>query len=144
MEQLLKKHATKIRFLLVGGTNTVLDFALLFLFTNLGLHKIAANTLSTGIAFVFSFFANKQFTFKDSSKNVKRQFIAFAIITLSGLWLLQPLIIWLSSDFLAPHTNNEQLTLFIAKVIATIASMVWNYILYTKLVFKQPASKEAR
>lgn len=137
MEKLLKKHATKIRFVIVGGTNTVLDFALLFLFTNLGLHKIAANTLSTGIAFIFSFFANKQFTFKDSSKSTKKQFGLFALITLSGLWLLQPLIIWLSSDFLAPFTDNEQLTLFIAKIIATVASMIWNYILYSRVVFKE-------
>ena len=136
MEKLLKKHETKIRFLIVGGTNTVLDFAILFLLTNIGVNKIVANTISTGVAFAFSFFANKKFTFKNTDKNVKKQFITFSVITLSGLWLLQPLIIWLSTEFLSDYSSNEQFTLFIAKVIATAASMVWNYILYSRLVFK--------
>ena len=100
MENLLKKHETKIRFLLVGGTNTLIDFGLLFLLTALGLNKLVANIISTGIAFIFSFFANRQFTFKDSSKNVKRQFIAFAAVTLSGLWILQPIIILIVTDSL--------------------------------------------
>lgn len=137
MEKLLKKHGDKIRFIIVGGTNTVLDFALLFLFTGLGLNKFLANTLSTGVAFIFSFFANRSFTFKNKSANVKRQFIWFSIITLSGLWLLQPLIIWLSTGFLESYTDNEQLVLFIAKLIATVFSLVWNYLLYSKVVFKK-------
>ena len=135
--ELLKKHETKIRFLVVGGVNTVLDFALLFLLSGLGLNKILANTISTGVAFIFSFFANRKFTFKNVDKNVRKQFIIFTAVTLSGLWLLQPLIIWLSTDFLASYTENDQLILFIAKVIATIASMVWNYVLYSRLVFKR-------
>ncbi len=135
MESLLKKHETKLRFLIVGGSNTVLDFALLFLLTNLGLSKIVANTISTGTAFIFSFFANKKFTFKNTTKNLKRQLIAFTLVTLSGLWLLQPLIIWIATSFLESHITNEDLNLFIAKVIATAASMVWNYLLYSRLVF---------
>lgn len=141
MEKLLKKHGDKIRFVIVGGTNTVLDFALLFLFTGLGLNKFVANTLSTGIAFIFSFFANRSFTFKNKDANVKRQFIWFSIITLSGLWLLQPLIIWLSTGFLENYTDNEQLVLFIAKLIATVFSLVWNYLLYSKVVFKKEEVK---
>jgi len=135
VESLLKKHETKLRFLIVGGSNTVLDFALLFLLTNLGLSKIVANTISTGTAFIFSFFANKKFTFKNTTKNLKRQLIAFTLVTLSGLWLLQPLIIWIATSFLESHITNEDLNLFIAKVIATAASMVWNYLLYSRLVF---------
>ncbi len=135
MEKLLKKHETKVRFLAVGVTNTVIDFALLFLFTNLGVNRYIANILSTGVAFVFSFFANKKFTFRDGQKDAKKQFLVFSVVTLSGLWLLQPLIIWIVTDFLAAYTNNQSLILFLAKVIATIATLVWNYILYSKVVF---------
>ena len=137
MENLLKKHETKIRFLLVGGTNTLIDFGLLFLLTALGLNKLVANIISTGIAFIFSFFANRQFTFKDSSKNVKRQFIAFAAVTLSGLWILQPIIILIVTDSLKNTVPNDQASLFIAKIIATIVCLIWNYVLYSKLVFKK-------
>lgn len=136
MENLLKKHAEKIKFIIVGGANTVLDFALLFLFVGLGIDKIIANYFSTGIAMVFSFFANKSFTFKDTSKKKKRQFALFLIITVSGMWALQPLIIWGVTSLLAPHTPNNEVNLFVAKLIATIATLIWNYLLYSRLVFK--------
>lgn len=140
MKPLLKKHETKVRFLLVGGTNTVLDFALLFLFTGLGLNKVVANIASTGIAFIFSFFANRKFTFKDSSKNVRRQFTIFALVTLSGLWILQPIIILIATNFL-DGTMDSNASLFVAKVLATLVSLVWNYILYSRLVFNKEGDK---
>ena len=65
MQELIKKHETKLRFGLIGGLNTLLDFGLLFAFSSiLGVPKLFANILSTSVAFVFSFFANKKYTFK--------------------------------------------------------------------------------
>ncbi|MGH7218319.1 MAG: GtrA family protein [Candidatus Microsaccharimonas sp.] len=137
MEKLLKKHAEKLRFAVVGGANTAIDFAVLFALTFAGVDKIVANYASTSVALIFSFFANKSFTFKDKSGNAKKQFVAFLIITLAGLWVLQPIIIWISTSALAPHISSEAVNLFIAKLIATVASLVWNYLLYSRLVFKK-------
>ncbi len=135
MEQ-VKKHAQKIRFAVVGLANTALDFALLFLFVGLGLDKIPANYLSTGISFIFSFFVNKSFTFKNKTGNAKKQFALFIIITIFGLWVIQPLVITAVAAILASTGWASGIILFIAKIIATIFSMVWNYILYSKIVFK--------
>lgn len=137
MEALLKKHAEKIRFIIVGGANTALDFAILFLLTFLGVDKIVANYFSTGAALIFSFFANKTFTFKHKSGNAKKQFALFLIITIIGLWVIQPIIIWASTSIMAPYIPNEAINLFIAKLIATVASLIWNYILYSRIVFKK-------
>jgi len=137
MEKILEKHGEKLRFALVGGANTALDFLLLFLFTNIGIHKIVANYLSTSIALVFSFFVNKSFTFKDKSKNAKKQFVLFLAVTLAGLWIIQPLVIWVTSNFLETYIENDNINLFIAKLIATVASLIWNYLLYSRLVFKK-------
>ncbi len=133
MKQILKKHESKVRFALIGGINTAIDFGILFLLHSLGINKYIANIVSTSIAFVFSFFANRTFTFK-SKGSAKKQFIPFLIATLSGLWILQPVIIWAAQK---PLDNlDEALGLFIAKLLATIASLVWNYILYSRFVFK--------
>ena len=139
-KELIKKHAQKVRFMIVGGANTALDFALLFLFTSLGVDKIVANYFSTSISLIFSFFANKSFTFKNTSGSAKKQFGLFLIITLIGLWVIQPIIIWISTSSLAPYIANEPLNLFIAKLIATVASLIWNYLLYSRLVFKKEES----
>lgn len=137
MEALLKKHAEKFRFLLVGGANTVIDFAILFLGTNLGLPAVAANYISTSIALLFSFFANKSFTFKNTSTSSGRQFIAFLVVTLIGLWVLQPIVIHFSTLALSEAGLSAALTLFVAKCLATVISLVWNYLLYAKFVFKR-------
>lgn len=133
----IKKHAQKIRFIIVGGANTALDFILLFLFTGLGVDKIVANYFSTSISLVFSFFVNKSFTFKNKDGNAKKQFGLFLLVTIIGLWVIQPIIIWLSTNALTPYITNEPLNLFIAKLIATVASLIWNYLLYSRLVFKK-------
>lgn len=125
------------RFAIVGTINTAVDFGLLFLLTFLGLPKIAANTVSTGSAFVFSFFANKKYTFKSTNKNIKYEIISFIIITLFGLWVLQNGIIWLITPLIKNIVSQEQLALFAAKLLATAVSLVWNYCLYDKVVFKK-------
>lgn len=137
MAKALEKHGDKIRFVIVGGANTALDFLVLFLFVNLGVDKIIANYISTSVALVFSFFANKSFTFKNTNKNAKKQFAMFLVVTLAGLWVLQPIIIWLSTTVLEPYITNESILLFIAKLIATVGSLIWNYLLYSRLVFKK-------
>lgn len=136
MEKVLEKHGEKIRFIIVGGANTAIDFLILFLLSNMGMNKIVANYISTTIALIFSFFANKSFTFKNKTDNAKKQFILFLVVTLAGLWLLQPLIIWIATNALAPYIPNSNVNLFVAKLIATVASLIWNYLLYSRLVFK--------
>ena len=134
--ELLRKHAEKIRFAIVGGANTALDFLLLFLLVLAGVDKIAANFVSTGVAFIFSFFVNKSFTFKSTGGNLKKQFALFILITVIALWVIQPLIILGVTALLTPLNWNESVVLFVAKCIATVASLIWNYIFYSRFVFK--------
>lgn len=141
MDQLLKKHAEKIRYMLVGGFNTALDFVLLFVFVFFGIDKIPANYLSTGIAMLVSFFANKSFTFKDTSEKKKRQFVLFIVITVIGMWAIQPLVILGVTHLLEPYVSHDSISLFIAKVIATGFTLVWNYFLYSRVVFKKTTTK---
>ncbi len=137
MEKFQEKHGDKVRFIIVGGANTALDFLILFLLVHAGMDKIVANYISTSTALIFSFFANKSFTFKDKSSNAKKQFAIFLVVTLAGLWILQPIIIWLTTSALQSHITNQTSLLFVAKMIATVASLIWNYLLYSRLVFKK-------
>jgi len=136
----VKNKAQISRFAVVGLANTVIDFGLLFLLTFLGLPKIAANTISTGLAFVFSFFANKKYTFKSTSKNIKYEMVSFVIVTLFGLWVLQNGTIWLITPLIKSFITNEQISLFAAKLFATAVSLIWNYYLYERIVFRKESS----
>lgn len=152
MQELIKKHAEKFRFAVIGVLNTTIDFVILFVLVAFGLPTIASNFISTSTALVFSFFANKTYTFKSENKLAGKHFAYFLIITLLGLWIIQPIIIvginlllrpWftescivkLIGDLLGSWFKASYLVLLIGKVLATAVTLVWNYLLYRKFVF---------
>ena len=123
-----------LRFVLVGVLNTAIDFAVLFALTSVGVELWLANTVSTSVALVFSFVVNRSFTF-NSDENPWRQILPFIAVTLTGLWVLQPAIL-LSVTGLLTSSWGEVLSLFVAKILATVVSMTWNYLLYNRVVFR--------
>ncbi|MBB1555895.1 GtrA family protein [Candidatus Saccharibacteria bacterium] len=133
----MKNKSQLIRFGLIGVINTALDFGLLFILKSIGLMATTANIFSTSIAFVFSFFANKKYTFRSSGTNIVREMILFVAVTLFGLWVLQTGVIWLVLPHLSKLLRSSEMGLLATKLIATAVSMTWNYILYDKLVFKK-------
>ena len=138
MQEIAKKHADKLRFTIVGSINTVIDFSILFTLTTLfNVPKELANFISTFVAFLFSFFANKKYTFKSTSKNLKRQFLLFTVVTLFGLWVIQTIIITAITPVFTNLGVNKPAALLISKLIAAAASLIWNYTLYSRVVFKK-------
>lgn len=133
----LKITPRKIRFTLVSTISTALDFTLLLIITSLGLPIIAANFISTSISFVFSFFASKKFAFKTPDHHVKHEAVKFLVVTLTGIWLIQPLIIWPLEPFIRSLGIHGILVIVFAKLIASLATFTWNYLFYTRLVFNK-------
>jgi putative flippase GtrA len=139
MKQLLQKNSQVLRFGVVGSLNTAIDFGLLLLLTSAGLPIIVANSLSSVSAFVFSFVANKKYTFKSTGANLKREIGFFVAVTLFGLLVIQNVLIWLLQPLVVALGIDSQSSLIMAKLFATAASLTWNYLLYSRVVFKQNA-----
>ena len=132
----IKKHADKIRFLIVGGANTAIDFVILFTLVNFfSTPLLISQIISTSTALIFSFFVNKKFTFKDKSVNGKAQMIKFLVITLFGLWVIQTVIIAGIKFAFTKSGIDSNIILLIGKLLATCVTLVWNYVLYKKFVF---------
>lgn len=154
MKNLIKRFAEQIRFVIVGIAATAIDWTILFTLVALGSPSIPSNFVSTSVAMVFSFFTNKSFTFK--AKNItKKHLVYFVIITIIGLWAIQPIIIggvnmllgsWFTNssavkrlgDLLGSWFKAKYLVLFLGKGFATAASLTWNYLMYRKFVFVKP------
>ena len=138
-------------FGMVGAFNTLLDFAVYNVLSGeFGFSLVKANIVSTTVAMVFSFFANKHVVFKPSGGNAAAQAVKFWVVTAVGLYILQTGTIWLLTDVVpepinfglfVSHTfgitgHDEFLTKNLAKAVATCVSLIWNYIMYKKVVFK--------
>lgn len=143
MHQLVQKHAAKLRFGLVGGLNTLIDFSILFILASLfGVPNLIANSVAVLVAFSFSFFANKKFTFRSkSNQHVVREAVLFTVFTLFGLLVIQNIIIALLVPMFGRLDISDDMSLLISKLVATVASLIWNYLLYSKVVFKSPSEK---
>lgn len=138
MQELLKKHTAKLRFGVIGGVNTILDIGILFVLSSIfSVPKIPSNIVSTTITFIISFFANRKYTFKPANNHhIVREIALFTGVTLFGLWVIQGIIISVLTPFFINLNVTDELALLYAKLIATGASMVWNYVLYSRVVFR--------
>ena len=142
MKNLLKKlkNNQAFWFSVIGGINTALDFIILFVLASFGVKIFIANIFSTGITFIISFLMNKKITFKSVSNNKKeliREMVLFILVTLFGLWVIQNIVISTAMPIFENLLKNKRISLLLSKLIATIFSLIWNFILYKKVVFKK-------
>ena len=125
------------RFALVGAISTTIDFGILLILKSLGLPAVTANVCSTALAFVFSFTANKKYTFKSTDTNIVREIVLYVLLTLIGLWGFQSAIIHVILDPLTLLLGGHKtLGLIVSKLLATVVSLVWNYFTYSRIIFK--------
>lgn len=136
MHHLRSKLSKQFRiFIAIGIFNTVLDIALyVTLHDGAGVPIVLANIISTSVALCGSYLLNSRFTFNSKELWNRQRITRFLGITLTGLWILQPLIIIGVITALA-STFNESQTSIIAKLLATAVTTVWNYVWYKRVVF---------
>lgn len=115
-------------FAAIGVLNTAIDITIYTLLIWLTVPLLLAIIMSTTIGMICSYLLNRRFTFKTNRQPI----VQFIGITLTGLWILQPIVIWLLIQLFG-ITDTFGLT--IAKLVATSVSLVWNFVWY-KLVFR--------
>jgi len=80
-----------IRFLFVGGLNTLVGYGIYALLVYLGVNYLVSNTISTVIGVIHSYLWNRFFTFKSKNKALKEitKFISVYIVSyLIGMFTL--------------------------------------------------------
>jgi putative flippase GtrA len=147
-----------VRFILVGVTNAAISFGMLNLLYY-GLHqgKIVSSIISTSCALLFSFAMNRGFVFADKTRAIHKQFIPFAVVTVSGSFIVLNLVYILGLRLLE---GNEQfiinavhaitgvtlvesfIDINVSTVLGAIAAMFWNYNGYRLFVFKGKKPEE--
>lgn len=135
------------KFIIVGGVNTLIDFAVLNALMFLtGIHKgpslFVLNCISFSVAVVNSYYMNKRWTFKEAAagivdKNAAVQFSQFFVVSLIGITINGLILTGITSYIAAPFGLSDQLWANVAKLVATGASLVWNFIGYKLFVFKK-------
>jgi len=138
------------KFGLIGILNTLIDFAGYNVLSSVvGLSLVQSNVISTSVAMIFSFAANKKVVFKKNQGSLGKQAALFFVITAFGLYVIQtgtikiltdvwltPVALGLAAAHAMHITGHDQfLAKNGAKAIATVLSLSWNYLMYKKVVF---------
>lgn len=150
------------KFAIVGVINTIIDIAVLnFLvlvigFRNqiqiLGIYFLVANFISVTIAMINSYIMNKYWTFQSKEKkNMIEEALKFFFITIIGMYVINQLVfnffntywLWPTNlvinivHFIRIYSLDNFVSLNFAKVLAILASLIWNFIFYKLWVFKK-------
>jgi putative flippase GtrA len=134
-----------VRFGIVGGMNTVVDWGLFFLF-NLVYNAFAAEPLvshpylyllANAVAYTAgianSFLWNKHWTFSaGDSKRGRQEAVAFVLVSLASLVINTLGLQLLRSIF----TGTSLATVLVHKLGTTVITMTWNFFGYRFLAFR--------
>lgn len=124
-----------VRFAMVGTVNTAIDFGLFVALATAGIPVFGANAVSTSAGLLFSYFANRRFTFGVGGRHDPKAVLLFVAVTGTGLWLVQPLVI-LGVAALLPASLPALLVTGAGKAAAIAVGLVWNFALYRTVVFR--------
>lgn len=144
------------KFGLVGVLNTAFDFALFSLLRLAAVPILTSNVVSTSVCMMLSFVMNRRFVFRATDDGWKRQATLFLLGTAFSMYVLQNGAIWfLVHVFPAPLDASVAVGRGIglasrrwevllrsdtAKLVATGASLTWNFYFYRWAVFGDRAN----
>lgn len=128
-----KRYGEAVNYIIFGALTTLVNFVVYFFFYNvLSISNVFSNIIAWAISATFAFVVNKFFVFNSKLINFTstvKEFITFISVRLST-GVIDTLIMYIGVDVL---NKNE----FICKVIASIFTLVSNYIASKFFIFKK-------
>lgn len=123
-----------VKFLVVGGASFAIDLGLLAL-----LHEVGGVDLwvATPIAFlaslVFNFLVQRKFTFRSSGR-ADVSLLKYGVLVVFNV---------IATDVVVNVVDGAGYPYALGKVIATVATTIWNFLLYKHWIFKSPSREAA-
>lgn len=117
-----------LKYVLIGILGTSLDFLLLYVLVEEGhTHYVLSAIISASLVIWLSFTLNKYWTFENREKDYLRQFFKYLASHSIGYLINLMILVILVEGF--------GLWYIFAKVFATAAALIWNFLVTKKWVF---------
>jgi putative flippase GtrA len=121
---------TLFRYVLIGGVSFVIEIAVLYSMVHIfNLSSLIAVAVSFWVGLVISFILQKIIAFQDkdkSSKKLLRQSMIYISLVIINYFFTIVFVAILEST----------LGLLLARTVALIITTSWNFIIYSKIIFK--------
>ena len=138
IKTLIHKYAEVIKYLISGGLTTVVSVGSYWIFADkLGVDPLIANIYSWILAVTFAFFINKLWVFESHTDSKAAFFKEMGLFYGARLASLggEELILFLTIKLLGMNA-------IVAKVIAQVFVLVFNYIFSKLVIFKKKKTEE--
>jgi putative flippase GtrA len=138
----------KVRFACAGTLNAVVDLTILnALVFKFNFPVWLGNAIAVSVAITMSYFLNHRVVFRHHHNPSAKQYLKFFLVTGVGIIITQTLIIYITRatydsllhSQIPTLSNNidDELSLNLAKVSAAMIGIVWNYLFYSRVIFKK-------
>jgi putative flippase GtrA len=131
-----------LKFGVVGGINTIVDFIVFNLLLPIG--PLKANVVSTVVATTTSYGMNRHWTYKDRLRSaLRREYALFFLFNLAG-FLIQSAVLGVVKYGLHFTEDHGRIALNIGKAAGILVAMVFRFWAYRTFVFlAEPAPAAA-
>src|SRR5208283_1422039 len=124
-----QKYAVFFKYAIVGCLGTAIDMGSLYVFVEfLHIHLLLAAAMSFILAVINNFILNKYWTFQNKSSNIRKQFIKFLIVSITGLLLTEL--------FMALFVYDLKIWYMASKLITSGLVLIWNFLANKYWTFK--------
>ena len=128
-DKYIAKYILILKYSVGGAAAFVVDATLLYVFTEYAnIWYLTSSILSFLIASIVNYVYQRLVTFKHSGTNIKKQYLSFLLIAAVGLGL-NTLLLWVQVELLG-------LWYMLAKAIAAVIVLVWNFEMNKYFTFK--------
>lgn len=134
LEKLFKfilEYKLYVKFLIAGGTSTLTDLILLFIFHSiLKMNVIVAATFAYVIAFFVSFYLQKFWTFRENSTHKIR-------LQMAAYFMLGAINVGLNAVAMHFLVNVMHIWYLLAQIIISAVIAILNFLVYKYFIFKK-------
>ena len=124
-----------MKFLVSGSLAAITEYVSFAVMEKAGIILIASQTISFLCGFVVSFLLNRAWVFKSKEK-ISRQLMKYGLLAAINLVLTN---LVMNCMVYVLHVNS-----LIAKISVMAMVAVWNYIIFSKLIFQQAKAKKSK
>lgn len=123
------KNKPAVRYVVVGGLSYLIEVACIYLLITLGTGSLVAIAISFWVGLVVSFLLQKLVAFNDKKRTARAlagQSLSYGILVIVNYFFTLGVV----------YIGAPLLGAYLARTVALIITTAWNYLIYSKIIFR--------